>query len=316
MHKSVSIWLSILISFIFVSFIWQLAEPQIVTFTGNLSYKLFKTSFIEVNTYDPQGIPMRYIPRVGKVYDPEYIAFEASRFYRTRLEKDREQKFLQYTEWLEKQLDANGLIPENYDFPPGSHISPWHRASSQAAVMVALTHRAGFMRNTDTLRKAEAMFHQLIPGNNDFLSIAGPDDTVWFTGKTNKSVIGMINTLLMLNEYHRLVGDKRAKELFEAGLRRIEYRLPELEQAGYLDDPSYRIGRRSEHQQLVSKLEELQKLSPNPLLSADIYRYKRLDRNLVIFQIIMQGAWLRLLGFVLACLAVYLVVYTFLRMPK
>jgi hypothetical protein len=315
MHKKVSLWLSILIAFIFVSFIWQIAETHIVTFTGKLSYKVFKKSFIEINTHDAQGIPMRYYPGVGLIYDPEYIAQEASRFYKTRVEKDREQSFLQLSGWLEQQLDTKGLLPDNYNFPPANRNAPWYRASTQAAAMVALAQRAGFLRNTDTLRKAENIFVLLQSGNSD-LSIESPDSTVWFTGKSEKSISGMINTLLKLNEYYELLGNPKAKELYEAGLNRLQYFLPELEREGYLDDPSVRVGRRLEHQQFIGKLEEINKRSPNPVLSADIDRYKRLDRNLTFFQMIMQGAVARLAGFLLACFAVSLIVYKFLRVPR
>lgn len=310
-----SIWLSLLIGLLFTSFIWQIAEPEVVEFVGKACYKVTRHSFIEVITHDAAGIPMRYHPGAGTVYDPELVAREASRNYNTRIEPNREQRFLQLSEWLVKQVDSTGLIPQGYDFPPASLKQPWYSASSQSAAMLAIAQRAGFLRNKDLVNTASIMLSRLDPRHGN-LSRAETDSTVWFKSYPDYALRGMLNTLLNLHEYYKLVGDPLAEDLFQRGVRMLDYKLGSLEVEGYLDDRYTRMGKRQEHRQLTSLLEELNKVIPNPLLSSDIMRYKRLDKNLVVYQILVQFAWGRMLGAILAWLLCALVVYAFLRVPK
>ncbi len=315
MHKNMAIWLSLLIGFLFISFIWQFAEPEIVEFVGKACYTITKRSFIEIDTSDEAGIPMRYYPRVGKVYDPELVAMEASRYYKTRIDPIREQKFLQLSEWLVKQVDATGLIPQTYNFPAASLKQPWYSASTQSAAMLAIAQRAGFLRNRDLLNTARAMLQQLDPQNGNLIRTES-DSTLWFKSYPDYALRGMINTLLNLHDYYKLVGEPLAEDLFNRGARMLNSKMVMLEGRGYLDDRYTRMGKRQEHRQLVSLLEELNQITQNKSMNTRIARYKRLDKKLVAFQMLDQYVWSRIFGVIFAWMLCSLIIHAFLRVPK
>jgi len=310
-----SIWLSLIIGFLFISFIWQFAEPEIVDFVGKACYTITRHSFMEVITHDAAGIPMRYYPRVGTVYDPELVAVEATRNYKTRIDPIREQRFLQLSEWLVQQVDSSGLIPQAYNFPAASLKQPWYSASTQSAAMLAIAQRAGFLRNKDLLNISRGMLQQLVPGNGT-LSRAESDSTIWFKSYPDYALRGMLNTLLNLHDYYKLVGEPQAEVLFKQGMRMLDYKLDNLEERGYLDDSYTRMGKRQEHRQLTTLLEELNKVALSTSLKLDIARYKRVDKKPVAFQMIEQIAWGRMFGAILAWMLCAVIIHAFLRVPK
>jgi hypothetical protein len=95
-------------------------------------------------------------------------------------------------------------------------VQPWYNSATQAASAVALAARAGYLRNPDTFQKAKIVFSYLIPDSGT-LSSRLPDGSVWFWefGQENYSMKGMIQTLLSLHEYHRIVGDPRRRAYYE-----------------------------------------------------------------------------------------------------
>ena len=315
MRKHKALWLSLIISFLFTAFIWQIAEPEIVEFVGKTCFKITKHSFIEVATEDAAGIPMRYYPHVGIVYDPEYVAAEASRCYNTRLEPIREQRFLQLSEWLIKHIDSTGMIAQTYDFPPALLKAPWYSAATQSAAMLALAQRAGFQRNAEPLVLAQRMLQQLDPKVGK-ISRAESDSTIWFISYPNYSVKGMLNTLLNLHMYYVLVGDPQAKDLFQQGMCLLKNKLNNLEDSGVLSDRYTRIGERKEQRQLTSQLEKLNELSPSHIIRTKIALYKRADKQFVLFQMLSQRAGGRMLRFFIAWVLCSLLIQLFLRVPK
>ncbi|MDD2229257.1 MAG: D-glucuronyl C5-epimerase family protein [Candidatus Cloacimonetes bacterium] len=315
MRKHKTIWLSLIISFLFTAFIWQIAEPEIVEFAGKACFKITRSSFIEVNTEDAAGIPMRYYPHVGKVYDPELIATEASRCYNTRLEPVREQRFLQLSAWLIKNIDATGMIPQTYDFPPALLKAPWYSSATQSAAMLALAQRAGFLRSKEPLILANKMLQQLDPKVGK-LSRAESDSTIWFVSYPNYAVRGMLNTLLNLHIYYEIRGDPLAKELFEQGMRLLQTKLNNLEDCGVLNDRYTHVGERKEQRQLTNLLEKLNEISPSTAISAKIACYKRVDKHFAVYQMLAQRAGGRMFRFFIAWLFFSLLIRLFLRVPK
>lgn len=315
MRRNLSFLISLAIGFIFTSMLWQIAEPKIVSSIGKAFYAVTKTSFVEIATADAQGIPMRYYPRVGTVYDPEYVALESIRNYNTRIEPNREKKFLQLSEWLVNQVDSTGLIPQNYDFRDASLLKPWYSAATQSAAMLAIAQRAGFLRDKRLLAISTGMLAKLDPGYG-YLSSAETDSTVWFKSYPDYAIRGMVQTLLNLYEYDKMVKDPLAKDLFTKGVRMLNYKLGSLENRGYLDDPYMHTGRRLEHQELTSLLEQLNNIAPNRFLASDIERYKKLDKLPVSYQMLDQYAWGRIFCALLGWMLFTFIIHAFLKMPK
>ena len=77
--------LPLVIGLVFATVIWQVGEIMLADFWSKTCISIFGSAFVELPTMDKNGIPMRYYPSAGKVYDPELIAYESSRFYKPAL---------------------------------------------------------------------------------------------------------------------------------------------------------------------------------------------------------------------------------------
>jgi hypothetical protein len=306
--------LCLLIGFSFATLIWQVAEIKLADSLAKLSAQIFGHSLQETSFTDSQGIPVICIPGVGKVDDPLPIALEANRLYRTRIEPERLKTFLSLSERLEKNLDINGMIPQPYDFPQAGLKKPWFNAPSQAATLVALANRAGYLRNPETFLKARFLLEQLRPETGS-LSSRFPDGGIWFWEFTRDeySLKGMLQTLLRLKEYNTLVGDSLSAHLISGGIHALEKRLPQLTKKGWLNDRYHYKNKRSEHQELVSLLQKVNEITPDSLFTPTVINLSRSTRQFILWQLIQSPAWGRIIGFLFTWLLLFWIAYLFLK---
>jgi len=306
--------LCLLIGFGFATLIWQVAEIKLADTMARLSAQIFGHSLQETSFTDSQGIPVICIPGIGKVNDPLPIALEANRLYRTRVEPERLKSFLSLSERLEKNLDNRGLIPQPYSFPQAGLKEPWFNAPSQAATLVALANRAGYLRNPETFLKARFLLEQLKPENGSLSSLL-PEGGIWFWefGKDEFSLKGMLQTLLSLKEYNSLVGDSLSAQLINGGVLALEKRLPELTRNGWLNDRYHYKNTRSEHQELVTLIQRVNELTPDSLFTPTVNNLSRSTRRFIVWQLMQCPAWGRIIGFLLTWLLLFWIAYLFLK---
>lgn len=315
-----TIWYKIgcvLIAFGFSLLIWQLGEVKLADFWARASVKLSGNGFQEVSFFGSDSLPKRFIPGVGKVPDPLQQALESYRLYKTRVEPDRLETFLKLSENLENSIDPSGRIPQTYDLRKARLVQPWYSSSTQAASAVALAARAGYLRSPDTFQKARIVFSFLIPGSGS-LSSAQSDGSIWFWeyGQDNYSIRGMIQTLLSLHEYHKIVGDTLAAQLFNQGVEALNRKLPELQTKGWLDDKYYQKNQRSEHLELTSLLSELNAITSDSLFTLAIAGFQKRYNQTMILQLIQRPRFGRIIAFAITWLLLYLISYAFLKPHK
>ncbi len=68
--------LPLVIGLVFATVIWQVGGNYACRFWSKTCLSIFGSAFVELPTMDKNGIPMRYYPSAGKVYDPELIAYK------------------------------------------------------------------------------------------------------------------------------------------------------------------------------------------------------------------------------------------------
>ena len=304
----------LLIGLIFTIAIWQIAETLIADFWSKTCLSIFGSSFVEMPTMDKNGIPMRYYPSAGKVYDPELIAYESSRFYKTRIEEPRKNAFLLYSKWLEEHLDENGNIPHNYDYPKAHLKKPWFSSASHSATMLALTERAGNLRSPETFIKARKMLYTLQPEKGNF-SFYEKKGGIWFQEFPTEpySLSGMLKTLVNLSEYYKLVDDSLSWELFQQGVIALQAKLPELAKKNLLDDKYHYKNKRSEHLELVALLEEVNSATPDSVFTPFIQKYQAKSKQFVLFQFFSPFQPGRILGFLIGWAVLYLLADLFFK---
>lgn len=317
MIRKKELLLSIALGFIFTLVAWQIAEHYITDFFGEISYKLLRSSYMELATTDQTGLTMRYIPGRGKLYDAETIARQASRGYDTRIDPIRMQWFMKGTTWLLQNLDSTFVITQPYDFPPSGDKAPWISASAQSATALAIMKRAGHERNKEMLEKSITILEQLQPEKSG-LSIAESDSAYWFVAHPEKpySLYGMICVLSDLQEIFRITEIPLAGTLYLKGMRSLVSHLPELESNGYLNDKYLYLPHRSEHRKLYTMLNSLSAGYPDPQLSAMLKGYHRRHSNFILQQMIANPSPRRFTGFILVWLLIAFIAYLFLRRPE
>lgn len=310
------VYLSLVLGLIVTLLAWQLAEHYITDFVGNLSYKLLRRSFIELPVPDPEGLTMRYLPGLGKVYDAELIARQASRGYDTRIDKERMQWFMQGTDWLQARLDSTLIISQPYNFPPADDIAPWISASAQSAAALALLKRSGHERNKELLDTSIRMLEKLQPGQSK-LCIAESDSSYWYVAHQAHpySLYGMLSVLRDLKEIYQITELPLAGNLYLKGMRSLVQHLPELETHGYLNDKFLYIGLRSKHYRLYTMLSELASGYPDPVLASKLKAYHRRHNSFVLVQFFANPGVGRFTGFILVWLLFAIIAYLFLRRP-
>ncbi len=307
----------VLIALGFSLLIWQLGEVKLADFWARASVKLSGNGFQEVSFFGSDSLPKRFIPGVGKVPDPLLQALESYRLYKTRVEPARLEAFLKLSEHLENSIDPSGRIPQAYDFRKARLAQPWYNSATQAASAVALAARAGYLRSPETFQKARIVFSFLIPGSGS-LSSAQSDGSVWYWeyGPDNYSLKGMIQTLLCLHEYHKIVGDTLAAQLFNKGVEALNNKLPELQTKGWLDDKYYLKNQRSEHLELTSLLSDLNAITPDSLFTPAIAGFQKRYNQTLILQLIQRPSFGRIIAFAITWLLIYLISYAFLKPHK
>lgn len=308
--------LSIALGFIFTLLAWQIAEHYITDFFGELSYKILRSSYMEIATHDQDGLTMRYLPGIGKLYDAETIARQAARGYDTRIDPERMQWFTKGSDWLLARLDSSSVITQPYDFPPATDKAPWISASAQSATALAIMKRAGYERNKEMLEKSISILEQLDPKIGK-LSIAESDSAYWFVAHQGKpySLYGMICVLSDLQEIFRITEIPLAGTLYLKGMRSLVSHLPELESNGYLNDNFLYLPHRSEHRKLYSMLSMLSAGYPDPKLTELIKAYHCRHSNFILQQMIANPSTKRFAGFIFVWLLLALIAYLFLKRP-
>jgi len=299
---------SLLISFCFVTVIMQMAELKLADYWGRVCYKLSGYSFMEIDTKDKEGIPMRYYPGLGKVYDPQLIASEASRFYDTRIEPARQQAFLNLSQWLTVNVDSTGFIPQTYNYDAAGMTKPWYSAPTQAISLLAIAKRAGHLRDPVAFMQSRKMLTQL-----DRLSSPTGEGGIWFWefGAGVYSLKGMMNTLISLSKYHKIVGDSLSAKLFKQGTVALAYKLPELTNKGYLEDKYHHRNPRSEHHELVNLLALVNQATPDSIFKPAIIRLRKAEHKFILMQILSSPRFGRIMGF----LCTWAVVFAFVYLP-
>jgi len=309
--------LPLIIGLVFATVIWQVGETMLADFWSKTCLNIFGSSFVELPTMDKNGIPMRYYPSAGKVYDPELIASQSSRFYKTRIEETRKNAFLLYSKWLEDNLDANGNIPNNYDYPKAGLQKPWYSAASNSATMLALAQRAGNLHNPETFAKARKMLSNLQPEKGN-LSFYEKDGGIWFQEFPTEpySLSGMLKTLVNLAEYQKMVEDSLSQKLFQQGTIALKAKLPQLAKKNLLDDKYHYKNKRLEHIELVSLLEDVNSATPDSVFTPFIQNYKAKSKQFVLCQFFSPFQPGRIIGFLFGWAILYLIAYLFLKPRK
>ncbi|MDY0152395.1 MAG: hypothetical protein RBS43_09005 [Candidatus Cloacimonas sp.] len=311
------IGISVLISFLFVCLIWQIAEPKIVSALGKACYAISHRSFIELTTYDKSGLPMRYYPGAGTFYDPELIAREASRYYDTRIEPQRLQAFIAESDWLLAHCDSTGVIAQAYDFPPAKLTQPWLSAPANTAAMLAIAKRAGYDRDTRKLVLAKRMLANIRKAEASS-AYYNSDGLLWLKAypAAENDLQGMLRGLSDLAEFYKIAGDSIAGNLFNQGIKNLTTRLPQVEKKGYLEDEYSRLGQRADHRQLTQLLSDTSYATPDSIFKPNVLRYQAKDRIFVVTQMLVRPRFGRICGFLVAWLLSFLLVYAFLRVPR
>lgn len=340
MRRSLTLFLSLGITLFFVSFIWQLAEGELVVFLGRVLYSFTNRSFIEVETLDSAGVPMRYYPKIGVFYDPKLIADEASRMYNTRIAVGRQERFELLSNWLIQHMDANGLVsrysprdvvdnggileyldenelvPQQDNFAKADLTKPWYSTPAQTATMVALAKRAGQTRDTEILAKARNILYQVGDTDTGRLSRLEADSTLWLSSNPGYSLSGMLHSLLDLEEYASLVKDPYAMELLQRGTKALQVQLPYQEKSGYLHDEYLYLGIRAGHSYLTSLLVELNAKLPGYPFNGAIKRYDTADRAFIFKQLMVRPSLGRFSSFFITWFLLFGIAYCSLRVPK
>lgn len=312
MPRKYSIFFSIIIALIFVSVVWQVMEPQILSFAEKAAQKLFKRPFNQATIYDEDGIIMQSYNKHGVQYNPLFVASEALKHNLTRQIGGSAEGFLKHTDWLIKHVseyDSVALMHYTFDYPEYELKAPWASALTQSVAMNALAYRAAMDRDEELYLTARKMLLSLRPGMAG-LSVALADSSIWFMEYPAEQpyfvLDGMLGTLLRLHEYHELTRDPLAKELFDKGYNALVAKLPEFDYGGYA---YYHLGGlkagRGYNQRFISQLESLIKIKYDPTLLFYRDRWLSYDSYPVIWQMIKNPRPKRILAFFLAFAAAW-----------
>ena len=319
MSKKLILLLASLISLLFVSVVWQVAEIQIYSVAEQLKAGIFGSPFNQTTVRDEQNIPMQLYNNGEKHYNPLFIASEALKANdRRKLGADSD-VFITLTNKLLSQIvlrDSLAFLSYDFDYPKYNQKAPWASALTQSVGMNALAARAGMDRDLQTLTIAEKMLNSLKPGKGG-LSFALSDSSTWFmeypADEPYYSLSGMMSTLLHLHKYYELTRNPLAMELFEAGFSALKSKLPEFDYHGY----SYynlagdKAGRMY-HKRHIMLLRKLMELKQDPVLLAYRERWQRADSYPVIWQMLLNPRPRRIAAFMLSFLALAALLYLLL----
>lgn len=297
---------SLLISLLFVSVIWQFAETFIHSTIETAWGRLTGRPFNQIRLEDERGIPMQLYSTGEKHYNPLFIANEAKDEYFLRENPQHAERFILLTDWLlEHGVETDSTFYLNYDFdyPQYEMKAPWQSALAQAVAMNALAHRASYERDLVIYGKAIKALNTLRP-EVGHISLALSDSTNWYmeypASEPHYVLNGMMGVLFELNYYRIITKDPLAKELFDKGYRALLQRLPEFDYSGYsyYDLMGTKAGRMY-HKKHIAQLKRMNDIAPSPILQYYLMRWRRADSYPVLWQMVMNPRPKRLLAFFL-----------------
>lgn len=319
MSKKIILLIACTLSLLFVSVLWQFAEPNIYYLAESIAAKVFGKPFNQTNTTDDQGIPMVIYNNGETHYNPLFIARDAVAANVERQLEDKPGNFVLLTDWLLKNVvvqDSIALMQYTFSFPKYNQEAPWSSALTQAVAMNAIAARAGMERNIETLDIARKMLYSLVPGKAG-LSYAISDTIIWFMEYPAETpyyaLSGMMNTVIHLHDYYELTRDPLAKKLYEAGRNAVLLKIPEFDYHGYsyYDLNGSKTGR-GYHQGHIKRLNRLLEIEDDSILRYYRDRWQRADSYPVIWQMLFNPRPKRIAAFTLSFLALAALLYLLL----
>lgn len=317
-RKHIAIFSGVL-SLLFISVIWQVAEMQIHSALRRVSAQLFGRPFSEISTLDEMGIPMQSSAQKEACYDPLLVARAAQTADLKRRLEDDDTDFMLLTDWLLAHLyetDSACYIDYTFDLPRYGQKAPWQSALSQAVLMNVLAARAGMQRDLKIYGQARCTLSSLSPDVAD-LSFAISDSSYWYmqypADQPEYRLSGMMQVLIELQRYYVQTRDPLAKSLYDKGLHALRQKLPEFDFHGYsYSDLRGHKASRTEHQSHIQLLTKLLEFQEDDLLLGMRNRWQKADSYPVLWQMVLVPRPLRILIFALALIALWLLSYLLL----
>ena len=310
---------SAVVSLLFISVIWQVAETHIFNLLGKGSAKVFGRSFSPITSYDDAGIPMQKTGKQKPHYDPLIVARAAYDANLQRRLTGNDADFMLLTDWLLAQIvetDSTCTIDYRYDLPKYGQKAPWQSAPSQAMLMNVLAARAGMQRDLEIYGKATRTLNTLSPKFAG-LSHALSDSSYWYmqypAPEPYYVLSGMMSVLIELHSYYEQTRDPLAKRLYYKGMNALKQKLPEFDHHGYSRyDLKGRKASRAEHQSHIKQLNKLLEFQEDNQILQMRNRWQKADSYPVFWQMLFVPQPLRVLTFVVALFAMWLVCYLLL----
>jgi hypothetical protein len=289
-----------------------------------VSAKLFGKPLSQIASFDESGIPMRSLGKKESHYDPLLVARAAHEANLHRqLSGGNDADFLLLTDWLLAQInetDSTCFIDYRFDLPEYGQKAPWQSALSQAALMNVLAARAGMQRDLNIYSKAQRTLNTLSPKAAG-LSFALSDSSYWYmqypSPEPDYVLSGMINVLLELHRYYDQTNYPLAKTLYDNGMRALKQKLPEFDYHGYsYYDLKGHKASRGQHQAHIKLLSKVLEFGEDSQILQMRNRWQKADSYPVFWQMMMVPQPLRILAYVLALLAMWLISYLLLSAPQ
>ena len=148
-RKNIALF-SAVISLLFISVIWQIAELKIYDTVDDLSLRIFGRSIHASTVLDEEGIPMLLYSKNETYYNPLFVARAAQEENLQRQLSGDDASFIKLTDWLLKNLsetDSTALAIYDFAVPEYGQKPPWSSALTQSVVMLALADRAAYQRD-------------------------------------------------------------------------------------------------------------------------------------------------------------------------
>lgn len=308
--------LSLCISLLFISVIWQFAETEIHAIAEQSLAKITGRPFHQVSLEDAKGIPMQLYSSKEKHYNPLFIARDAKTEYLMRQDPAHAERFVLLTDWLLAhgvETDTTYYVNYDFDFPVYAQTEPWQSALAQSVLMNALALRASYERDLEIYTKAIKAFNTLMP-TVSHLSVALSDSSYWYmeypAPEPYYVLNGMIGVLLELDHYHSLTKDPLAQELFDKGYNALLLKLPSYDFWGYsrYDLSGMKAGRMY-HQTHIKQLSRLQEIRPSQTLVYYRDRWHKADSYPVLWQMLLNPRPKRIIAFVLPFILLWAAIY-------
>ena len=317
MSRRFLLLLSLLISLLFVSVIWQALETDILVLLERAWGKLGQGHYLSTKYED--DIPLQIDPKGNKLYNPLLIATAAKDEYFLKEDPSHLVRFIKLTDWLINhgvETDSSFFLYHETELPGYELRKPWLSAPTQAAVMNALAHRASTERNLEIYAKAIKAFHTLRPDKRN-LGVALNDTCFWYMTYPNVKphyvLSGMLSVLIELNYYYLLTKDPLAMELFDNGLNAVQALLPEYDYHGYsYYDLRGKKATRLQHKKHIQLLGHLNEIRPSRALEYYHNRWQKADTYPVLWQMILNPSPRRVLAFMIPLVLIWWITFELL----